>query len=102
MVKARALTPPEENAARDAYTLLQKNKLVCVPSGRGRRPGLQPLHAALAIRQGKYVQYGDVQLDADSQLTAAAADYSLQRPKIKEYLDLLVQCDPPKSGAPLL
>ena len=95
-----ALTPVEENAARRAFEMLQKKKLLKVKTGRGRPPGMVPVHAALAIRKGAFVKHGQARgLSADSQLCAAATAYNVPAKKIKEYLDLLVQCDPPQSGA---
>ena len=96
----RVLTPVEENAARMAFEILQKKKLLKVNTGRGRKPGMAPVHAALAIRKGAFVKHGQARgLSADSQLCAAATAYSVPAKKIKEYLDLLVQCDAPESGA---
>ena len=42
----RALTPAEENAARMAFEMLLKKKLLKVNTGRGRKPGMGPVHAA--------------------------------------------------------
>ena len=95
----RALSPAEENAARMAFATLQKKKLLKVNTGRGRKPGMAPVHAALTIRKGAFAKDGVVNLSADSQLFAAATAYSVPAKKIKEYLDLLVQCDAPESGA---
>ena len=53
-----ALTPVEENAARRAFEMLQKKKLLKVKTGRGRPPGMVPVHAALAIRKGAFVKHG--------------------------------------------
>ena len=61
---------------------------------------MAPVHAALAIRAGEYANHGGGPLSADSQLTAAEVSYGVPRLKIKEYLDLLGQCDAPKAGAP--
>ena len=68
MAPARQLTPLEENAARKAFATLQQKKLIKATTGRGRKPGMAPVHAALAIRAGEYVNYGGGPLSADSQL----------------------------------
>lgn len=90
----RALsTPAEEKAALMAFAMLKDKKLIKVSTGRGRKPGMAPVHAALAIRKGAFAKRGAVNLSADSQLFAAATAYGLPPKKIKEYLDLLVQCE---------
>ena len=96
---ARALTPAEEKAALMAFAMLKDKKLIKVSTGRGRKPGMAPVHAALAIRKGAFAKRGAVNLSADSQLFAAATAYGLPPKKIKEYLDLLVQCEAAAAAA---
>ena len=91
MAPSRQLTSSEENAARKAFAMLQQKKPIKATTGRGRKPGMAPVHAALAIRAGEYANHGGGPLSADSQLTAAAFSYGVSRLKIKEYLDLLGQ-----------
>ena len=91
MAPSCKLTSPEENAARKAFAMLQQKKPIKATTGRGRKPGMAPVHAALAIRAGEYANHGGGPLSADSQLTAAAFSYGVSRLKIKEYLDLLGQ-----------
>ena len=91
MAPSRQLTSSEENAARKAFAMLQQKKLIKATTGRGRKPGMAPVHAALAIRAGEYADHGGGPLSADSQLTAAAVSYGVPSLKIKEYLDLLGQ-----------
>ena len=62
----RALSPAEENAARMAFATLQKKKLLKVNTGRGRKPGMAPVHAALTSRKGAFAKDGVVNLSADS------------------------------------
>ena len=55
---------------------------------------MAPVHAALAIRKGAFAKNRGASLSAESQLTAAATAYGgVPAKKIKEYIDLLVQCD---------
>ena len=59
------------------------------PGGRGRPSGLQPLHAALMIREGRYDVAGGSKLSDDAKLTAAATAYGVNRDAIKDKLDKL-------------
>jgi len=98
----RKLSPAEENEARKAFAMLQNKKLLTV-NKRGRPASMAPVHAALAIRKGAFAKNRGASLSAESQLTAAALAYGgVPAKKIKEYIDLLVQCDAPESGARLL
>ena len=99
---ARKLTPAEENAASAALAKLVKAKLEKKPGGKGRPSGLQPLHAALMIREGRYDVAGGSKLSDDAKLTAAATAYGVNRDAIKDKLDKLAQCDAPKPGAAAL
>jgi len=96
----RKLSPAEENEARTAFAMLQNKKLLTV-NKRGRPASMAPVHAALAIRKGAFAKNRGASLSAESQLTAAATAYGgVPAKKIKEYLDLLVQCDAPECDAP--
>ena len=98
----RKLSPAEENEARKAFAMLQNKKLLTV-NKRGRPASMAPVHAALAIRKGAFAKNRGASLSAELQLTAAALAYGgVPAKKIKEYIDLLVQCDAPESGARLL
>ena len=98
----RQLSAAEENEARKAFAMLQNKKLLTV-NKRGRKASMAPVHAALAIRKGAFAKNRGASLSAESQLTAAATAYGgVPAKKIKEYLDLLAQCDAPESGARLL
>ena len=99
---ARKLTPAEENAASAALAKLVKAKLEKKPGRQGRPSGLQPLHAALMIREGRYDVAGGSKLSDDAKLTAAATAYGVNRDAIKDKLDKLAQCDAPKPGAAAL
>ena len=52
MAPSCKLTSPEENAARKAFAMLQEKKLIKATT-QGRKPGMAPVHAALAIRAGE-------------------------------------------------
>ena len=96
------LSAAEEHEARKAFAMLQNKKLLTV-NKRGRPASMAPVHAALAIRKGAFAKNRGASLSAESQLTAAATAYGgVPAKKIKEYLDLLAQCDAPESGARLL
>ena len=98
----RQLSAAEENEARKAFAMLQDKKLLTV-NKRGRPASMAPVHAALAIRKGAFAKNRGASRGAESQLTAAAMAYGgVPAKKIKEYLDLLAQCDAPESGARLL
>ena len=87
---ASAVTSSRSKRSRTTTARRMEKKLIKATT-RGRKPGMAPVHAALAIRAGEYANYGGGPLSADSQLTAAAVSYGVPRLKIKEYLDLLGQ-----------
>ena len=95
----RQLSAAEENEARKAFAMLQNKKLLTV-NKRGRPASMAPVHAALAIRKGAFAKNRGASLSAESQLTAAATAYGgVPAKKIKEYLDLLVQCEAAAAAA---
>ena len=84
---ARKLTAAEENAARSAYEELVKKGHLSQPQGRGRRHGMAPIAAALAMQSGTYNDRAKRTNRTVEQL--AIDDFGATRAQIQVYLDLL-------------